>query len=152
MSNDPRSEYWVGDDIDIVTKVSDSPTLYKQVKKENKVVSRPAHSVFFDFDDDQVAPIYAILNYKKKDEGIVYSMTLASDVSIVGRKLVIAYAVVSKQGIYHYSETALRDALKKSVAQKGGIHFLSGWREQQEWARESINDMLADYRAGRLKL
>lgn len=145
-----RSEYWVCNDVNAVTKVSDSSTIYKQIKRTNKVVSRPALSVFLEFDDDYVAPIYAFLNYNKQGEGIVCAPTLALDT--VTNDITVAYAVVTKRGIYHYAEPALRTALKKTVDKKGGIRFLSGWREQQEWARKSIDNMLDDYRTGKIKL
>jgi len=151
-SKDVRSEFWVAEDIDKIIKVSDSASVYKQIKRENKIVSRPAHSVFFDFDDDEVAPIYAFLNYNRSNERIVYAPTLALDYALLGRVPVIAYAVVSKSGIYHYSQAAMRSALKQAVQSKGGIRYLSGWKEQQEWSRNTIKEMLEDYQAGKLKL
>jgi len=151
MPKQSRSEYWVNDNVNTVTKVSDSSSIYKQIKRENKVVSRPAHLVFFEFDDDPVAPIYAFLNYDRKGEGIVYAPTLALDNSGLFTRITIAYAIVTKTGIYHYSEVAVRDALKKNVAKKGGLRFLSGWRDQQAWARKSIEDMVNDYNEGKIK-
>ena len=135
------------DNQSVIKISSDSP--YKQLKRQHKIVSRRCSDVILELEDDYAAAAFAVTDYKKKNEGIVYSPTLVRLPVVLGAKLEVGYILARKDGMYFYPYNLLRELLIKSERPKGGLQFLSGWREERELQRQSIDTMIQDFKEGK---
>ena len=124
----------------IVRISSSSP--YKKLRKGHKVVSRRCSDVILELDDDYSAAVFAITNYKKSDEGIVFCPTLIKTPDILRYKVSLGYVLAKQDGLYFYPYDDLRRLLIESEMPKGGLPFLDGWRKEREFSRKEIEDLI----------
>lgn len=135
------------EDYNSVFKLS-SESPYKKLKRQHKIVSRRCSDVILELEDDYAAAAWAVTDYGKKNEGIVYTPTLVRHPDIFSTKLKVGYILVRKDGSYFYPYELLRELLIKSERPKGGLQFLSGWREEKEIQRKNIDEMVQIYKNG----